>query len=182
MFWEVTVPCQVWEDVWLYHTVNYRDQSLGCRGLRVSSELHTQDIQDHWDSPIQSLITSNVTKAASHNHRILSNRGGYWPVIFPTCLIRTFNQISKTKKFLKKKKTLKFSYCLLSAPFFLVIILLSFYPVCLRVTGKLKLSYIAKTSQNLAGCVGRLRTEAQSKYQSIKTLHYVETWKRNGKQ
>ena len=80
----------------------------------------------------------------------------------------------KPKSF-QKKETLKFSYRLLSAPRFLVIILLSFYPVCLRVTGKLKLSYIAKTSQNLAGCVGRLRTEAQSKYQSIKTLHYVET-------
>ena len=100
--WEVTSSCQVWEDVWLYHTVNYRDQSLGCRGLRVSSELHTQDIQDHWDSPIQSLIASNVTTAAITIE--FYQIGGYWPVSFPTCLIRTFNQISKTKKFWGKSK------------------------------------------------------------------------------
>lgn len=144
--WEVTGYCQVWEDVWLYHTVNYRDQSLGCRGLRVSSELHTQDFQDHWDSPIQSLIASNVTTAAITIE--FYQIGGYWPVSFPSCLIRTFNQISKTKKVVGYL-TLKFSYYFLSALFFYVIILLSFYPVSLPVTGKLKLSYIAKTSQNL---------------------------------
>ena len=97
--WEVTSSCQVWEDVWLYHTVNYRDQSSRCRGLRVSSELHTQDIQDHLDSPIQSLIASNVTTAAITIE--FYQTGGYWPLSFPTCLIGTFNQISKTKKFLK---------------------------------------------------------------------------------
>ena len=68
-------------------------------------------------------------------------------------------------KYLKPKsfqKNRNFEIQLLSpvCSCFLVIILLSFYPVCLRVTGKLKLSYIAKTSQNLPDCVGRLRTEA----------------------
>ena len=103
MFWEVTVLCQVWEDVWLYHTVNYRDQSLGCRGLRVSSELHTQDIQDHWDSPIQSLIASNVKTATSHNHRILSNWGDIGQLVSPHASSGHSIKYLKPKSFQKNR-------------------------------------------------------------------------------